>query len=258
MPELHGVAVLVTRPEQQATRLCELLDARGALPIRLPAVRIEPVELSAASRAALESSVRRADLIIFTSANAARYGASLVAHTGAVIAAVGPATARALGRAGLAAAAVPDEFDSEGLLGEARTAGRPGQHVVLIKGRQGRELLQQELRQRGAEVVLAEVYARERSYYTPAALNAVAAQAAATGIDIITATSVEIATQVHQLVHPALTHLVAHAQWLVPSERVAAVVRGLGVATPILQAASAEDHDLVETLLSWRRRLSGA
>ena len=38
MSALHGVGVLVTRPEQQATPLCRLLEAEGALTLRLPAM----------------------------------------------------------------------------------------------------------------------------------------------------------------------------------------------------------------------------
>ena len=43
MLRLQGVGVLVTRPEQQAERLCALLEAEGAVAVRLPAIDIKPV-----------------------------------------------------------------------------------------------------------------------------------------------------------------------------------------------------------------------
>jgi hypothetical protein len=44
----------------------------------------------------------------------------------------------------------------------------------------------------------------------------------------------------------------------VPGERVAAGIRERGIRAPILQAESAEDHDLVSALVRWRSSVSGA
>ncbi len=41
MPALHGIGVLVTRPEQQAMPLCRLLEIQGASTLRLPAIEIK-------------------------------------------------------------------------------------------------------------------------------------------------------------------------------------------------------------------------
>ena len=41
MPALHGVGVLVTRPEHQAMPLCRLLELQGASTLRLPALEIK-------------------------------------------------------------------------------------------------------------------------------------------------------------------------------------------------------------------------
>src|SRR6202051_3300216 len=77
MPALHGVGVLVTRPEQQAMPLCRLLESQGASTLRLPALEIKAVgnrRETAAQLGALDNF----DVIIFTSANAVRFGASLL------------------------------------------------------------------------------------------------------------------------------------------------------------------------------------
>ena len=43
MPQLHGVGVLVTRPEQQAMPLCLLFEMQGASTLRFPAVEISAI-----------------------------------------------------------------------------------------------------------------------------------------------------------------------------------------------------------------------
>src|SRR5271165_1088172 len=117
MSPLHGVGVLVTRPELQAPPLCRLLESQGASTLRLPAVDIK----ATGDRRALAVQLGRLesfDLIIFSSANAVRFGASLLDQKRDIaLAAMGPATARALNQAGYRVAIQPaGTFDSESLL----------------------------------------------------------------------------------------------------------------------------------------------
>ena len=74
MPTLHGVGILVTRPEQQAMPLCRLLEAEGAHTLRLPAIDIKPLG-SRREIAAQLGPLAAFDAIIFSSANAVRFGA---------------------------------------------------------------------------------------------------------------------------------------------------------------------------------------
>ena len=161
MAPLSGVGVLVTRPELQAMPLCRLLEAQGASTLRLPAVEIKPLgdrRALAMRLGALESF----DVIIFTSANAVRFGASFLDQKrDLTLAAIGPATARALNQAGYRVAIQPGEsFDTEGLLMHPRLEHVAGHRILMIKGGDGRQLLQQELVRRGATVVSADVYER--------------------------------------------------------------------------------------------------
>src|SRR5271170_1539877 len=100
MSALHGVGVLVTRPEQQAMPLCRLLEIQGASTFRLPGVEIKPRERGGTLTARL-GALEDFDLIIFVSANAVRFGAALLGQKRELtLAAVGPATAHALNQAG--------------------------------------------------------------------------------------------------------------------------------------------------------------
>jgi uroporphyrinogen-III synthase len=77
-------------------------------------------------------------------------------------------------------------------------------------------------------------------------------------VQVITATSLEIAGNLLDLATPALRGEFERVHWLVPGERIAAGVRERGLTAPLLQAASAEDQDLVAALVRWRSMVSGA
>jgi uroporphyrinogen-III synthase len=257
MPALQGVGVLVTRPGPQATALCRLLEAAGATAFRLPAIDIRPL----ADAGALTSRLGPLDafhLVIFTSANAVRFGASLLGRErGLTLAAIGPATARALAEAGFSALTPAGGFDSESLLRHPALSHCAGRRVLLVKGAHGRELLQEELTRRGAEVSVAEVYRRERVQHDAAAIAALETRFAAGEIQVITATSVEIAAALLDLATPALRRGFDRAHWVVPGARVAGALRERGVKAPVLQAKTAEDHDLLAAVELWRAGESG-
>jgi uroporphyrinogen-III synthase len=259
MLPLLGVGVLVTRPEQQAMPLCRLLESFGAITVRLPAIDIKPVGDVPELRHRL-GALEAFDLIIFTSTNAVRFGAALLEQKrDLTLAVIGPATARALNQAGYRVAVTPaDGFDSESLLAHPMLAHVSGRRVLLVKGMYGREILQEQLTLRGAHVIVAEVYKREPADPGAAVLEALEARLAAGEIHIITATSAEIAASLLGMATPALRREFDRVHWLVPGARVAGAVRERGVLAPILQAATAEDQDLVMAIMRWRSSVSGA
>jgi len=253
MLPLQSVAVLVTRPEQQAAPLCRLFESEGATVIRLAALEIKAAGDSRELMARL-GPIGAFDLVVFTSANAVRFGAQLLdRNRGMTIAAIGPATARALDEIGLRAAATPaDGFDSENLLAHPELERAAGRRILLIKGMGGRDLLREQLARRGARVVAAEVYKREPAIPKPEDLAMLEAKFAAGAIHVITATSVEIADSLLGLVGSALRREFDRVHWLVPGIRVAAALRERGVTAPILRADSAADRDLVAAVKRWR------
>ena len=239
--------------------LCRLLESLGATTLRLPAVEIKPLT----DRRALTEQLgvlENFDLIVFTSANAVRFGVSFLDQKrDLTLAAIGPATARALNQAGYRVAINPsDAFDTEGLLSHPKLAHVSGHRVLVIKGSHGRQLLQQELTRRGATVASVDVYERRPTRPSAAALAHVLERFAAGEMQVVTATSLETGEALLAVATPALRAEFERAHWLVPSERVAAGVRALGLQAPLLQADSAEDQDLVGELIRWRSSVSGA
>jgi len=258
MLPLHGIGVLVTRPQQQAAALCRLLEAQGANVERFAAIEITPIERR--EWAARLGDLHQFGLIIFTSANAVKYGAALLEQRRDLpLAAIGPATARALNLAGYRVSVQSLEgADSESLLRHPKLNAVAGERVLLVKGTQGRELLEQELARRGALPAVAEVYRRECPRPSPAETSALEARFAAHQIHAITATSVEIAANLLALATPGLRRAFDAVHWVVPSARVAQSLRDGGLKARALLARSAEDQDLVSALLDWRAGESGA
>ena len=259
MPALHGVGVLVTRPEQQAMPLCRLLETEGANTFRLPAIEIQPIGHRREMTARL-GPLTDFDVILFTSANAVRFGASLLDQKRDLcLAAQGPATARALNQAGYRVAVQPSEtFDSESLLRHPRLEHPVGRRILIVKGGDGRPFLEQELARRGAQVLTADVYRRVPAAPSDAALAELLGSFIVGAVQVITATSLEIAGNLLKVATPGLRSEFERAHWLVPGDRMAAGVRELGLSAPLLRAESAEDQDLVSALIRWRSSVSGA
>ncbi len=289
MSVLLGVGVLVTRPEQQAMPLCRLLAEQGAACYPFAAIEVKPLMDGGAPQGgapqggapqggapqagaahgggargrrllARLGKLEQFDWIVFLSANAVRFGVQLLEEKRDLrLAAVGPATARALNQAGYRVAIVPTEgFDSEGLLADPRMQNLAGRRVLLIKGRGGRELLSTGLAQRGAIVEQAEVYERVAATPSGAELAALEQLCAADHIQVITSTSAEIGASLLRLATPALRVDFERVHWLVPSARVAESLVKLGLGAPLIEADSAEDQDLVAALIRWRSGESGA
>jgi uroporphyrinogen-III synthase len=237
--------------------LCRLLEIQGARTLRLPAVEISAVG-TRRETAARVGALGDFDVIVFTSTNAVRFGASLLDQKrDLTLAAMGPATARALNQAGYRVAVQPRGiYDSENLLLHPKLERPAGRRILIIKGSGGRPFLEQELARRGALVVTADVYRRVPASASGAVLAALLDRFVAGDVQVITATSLEIASNLLELAPPALREEFERVHWLVPGERIAAGVRGLGLSAQLLLADSAEDQDLVAALVRWR--VSGA
>jgi uroporphyrinogen III methyltransferase/synthase len=162
---LAGRRIVITRRREQAGGLSEALRKRGAIPVELPTIALAPP----ASWQPVDRALRRLesyDWVIFTSANGVEsFFSRLKRHRGkekalpkARLAAIGPATARALRAKGFRADVVPDEFRAEGLLAALRDERWRGKQVLLARAAQAREILPQELRRRGARVEVVAVY----------------------------------------------------------------------------------------------------
>ncbi|GBC98900.1 Uroporphyrinogen-III C-methyltransferase [bacterium HR17] len=167
---LFGKRVLVTRAEEQAEALASKLEDLGAEAIRLPLIKIVPVDDEAPLNAALERALQGGyDWIVFTSTHGVRTffervwqrGADARVFASTKFAVIGPATGDALRQWGICWDAMPERYTNEGLSELLTTqvvsaATRPPR-FLLWRAHGAREVLAHRLRQAGAQVD--EVYA---------------------------------------------------------------------------------------------------
>jgi uroporphyrinogen III methyltransferase/synthase len=188
---LHGRRVVVTRARAQASGLAATLRTFGAEVVELPAIRIEPRIDSAEVRRAVES-IREYSLICITSPNGAQLlfealaaapGLDARALAGATVAAIGPGTARALAKHGIAADIVPERFVAEALVEALAGVEIEGKRVLVARAAEARDVLPDALRERGAKVDVVALYETVREQPEPAAVEA------AQGADYVTFTS---------------------------------------------------------------------
>jgi len=253
MARLKGIGVLVTRPEHQAQHLCQIIEAEGGTPVRYPALMIRPRADRAAVRAAI-GPADRYDLVIFVSANAARFGVDLLEQRRDLkLAALAQPTAAALNSAGYRVSLMPaDGADSEALLAMPQLAHMSGQRVLIVRGVGGRELLGDVLTSRGAQVQYAEIYTREPARPSVDMQAQVEQLWRQGGVLAYSATSVELLEALVGIVTLRCRELMDSTALLTGSRRVADAAIRLGLGSPLILADAPDDAALTSALIRWR------
>ncbi len=242
--------MLVTRAAHQSAPLCELIRANGGHPIAFPALETSAPKEMEMTRSQL-ARLDQFDIAIFISPNAVSYGLDMLGDkallNGLKIAAVGKSTAGILKQAGLAVEITPaDRFDSEALLKTQGLRDVKGCRIIIFRGNGGRSLLGDTLRQRGAEVVYAEVYQRGKPKVDPTELLA----NWHTTVSIVTTTSIDILNNLVALLGAEGIKKIRNTPLLVVSRQMDAEAQKLGCREIIL-AERADDLSVLKALCHW-------
>jgi uroporphyrinogen-III synthase len=159
---LAGVRIVVTRAKEQARHLSQRLSELGAIVLSLPAITFaEPRDCTLLDSAI--ASLHEFGWILFTSTNAVRFFAARCRASGTdptelagapgppKVAAVGPATAKAITTAGFAVDYVATEFRGEALAREL-SAHIHRAKILLPRSDRAADELPKALREAGADV----------------------------------------------------------------------------------------------------------
>ncbi len=193
MRPLEGRTIVVTRAAAQAQRFTQLLEAAGARVLEAPTIAIEPPSSWEPLDAALDA-LDTFTWLVFTSVNGVAMfdrrlrarGRSWSDVQGKRVAAIGPATADALGEHDVRPDAVPREYRAESLVERLRSVLGPGDRVLLPRAAQTRDVLVTELRRLGVPVTEVAAYATRR---VNGAASRLGEALAAGGVDALTFTS---------------------------------------------------------------------
>ncbi|HTT19716.1 MAG TPA: uroporphyrinogen-III synthase [Candidatus Sulfotelmatobacter sp.] len=163
---LRGIRVLVGRARHQAGSLSAELRQLGADVLEIPFIEIrKPRALRP-----LDSALKRLgsyDWLILTSVNGVdamwarlqRLGLSRPSVTDGVlrIAAIGPATKKAIEKRGVTVDLMPREYVAESVVRSLRSKVK-GKRVLLVRAKVARDVIPRELRNAGAHVDVVEAY----------------------------------------------------------------------------------------------------
>ena len=159
---LRGVRVLVGRARHQASALSKELRRLGAQVIEIPFIEIRKPRSFKPLDSALKK-IDRYDWLILTSVNGVetmcdrwkKIPSPAAKHLR--IAAIGPATERALEKRGLKVDVVPREYVAESVVRSLKKKVE-GKHVLLVRAKVARDVIPRELRIAGAKVDVVEAY----------------------------------------------------------------------------------------------------
>jgi uroporphyrinogen-III synthase len=163
-PTLTGLRVLVGRARHQAGDLSGELRKLGATVIEIPFIEIRKPRSFRPLDAALRH-LKDYDWLILTSVNGVkalwermgrlRLEAQALQNLG--VAAIGPATKKAMERGGIRVDVVPEEYIAESVVRSLRRRVQ-GKRVLLVRAKVARDVIPRELRKAGAQVDVVEAY----------------------------------------------------------------------------------------------------
>jgi len=160
---LSGVRVLVGRARHQAGAFSTELRKLEATVLEIPFIEIRRPRSFKPLDSALQN-LDRYDWLILTSANGAKAMWDRLTRLRLTknlkhlrIAAIGPATKKAIERHGVKVDVVPKEYVAESVVRSLR--GRvKGKRVLLVRAKVARDVIPRELRRAGAQVQVVEAY----------------------------------------------------------------------------------------------------
>lgn len=244
---LTGKRILITRTRSQASELAAALTALGAEPVLIPTIQLAPPTSYDALDTAI-AAIETFDWLLFTSANAvevfAQRRAARPISKRLGIAAIGPATARALTAVGLKPDVLPPQAIAESFAESLLPHAEAGERMLLIRAEQARDHLPDTLLAAGADLTIAPAYRTVIPGESTASLrNLFAAQPP----DAITFTSSSTATNFFTLLEAAQLILPAGIALASIGPITSQTLRDLGH-PPTIEAAAATTQSLIEAL----------
>lgn len=233
------LTILITRPEGQATALCEYITAQGWHSVLFPTIHIEPLAIPASTR-------KRPDIAIFLSANAVLHSPHHwhAEHPPIPCIAIGTGTAEALYASGYDAVTVPNTQSSEGLMELDILQQAENKTIYLYSGENSRPWLAEQLGKKN-HVVPVLCYRRIPATLTTEHLHVLNQHS----IDYSVTTSMEILSNFHRLITEAEAYHLLNIPLIVIHEKHRSLANQLGFKNRII-ATDARPISIVDAIYS--------
>jgi uroporphyrinogen-III synthase len=251
--------VLNTRPAHQQAVLNKLLQSQGATILTFPSIEI--VECDATEfHLNLSQNIDHYDIALFVSRNAVE-GAFRFMRANRLppqleFGVIGESTYQALAKqiSNLTPRLIhsPSDsnalFNSESLLAAAKLQQVTGKNIIIFRGQQGRNLLGDELRSRGASVSYCEVYRRQPPHYDADHYQKLCHRNTPT---LAVFTSTEGMQNTMKAVDSLSHSRLLKTPWLLISERMRESAVNLGHNASIIIANNASDEGIQLAITEW-------
>ena len=240
--------ILITRPAGKADQLLASLDELAIPYLYQPLITTQLVPLKAKASGLLE----QADQVIFVSVSAVsclqqQYDCKKIT---APLIAVGTTTATVLEKCSGREVLVPQDQRSEGVLALPELQDVTDQHIVIVRGNAGRELIKKGLLQRGAHIHYVQSY---RRVPLPLDGQSLSDQWHQQDIQCIVVTSNEILQLIFALLPKEQHSWLQQQLWIMVSPRMKEAAIELGIdGSRIYLSASANDQALLEAICQFR------
>lgn len=253
---LLGLRVLVTRGRAPVNHLSETLSEEGAEIIEIPTIEIKPLPLSPEGKKYLKG-IAEYDWLVFTSSNAVEIFMEHLFKTKKDIrylgmsetACVGEATAKSLQSFGVRADLVPDDYKQEGLVRSFGKIDLRGKKILLARAKDGREVLLDYLKKKGAKVDLWPLYENKAPRGISTRLRSLFLKEG--GVHLATFASSSAVDHFYSIFHPTEREkLVGKLPIAVIGPVTASSVRKWG-GKVVVQPGKYTVPDLVKAILKW-------
>lgn len=226
---LQGLRILNTRPQGQAEKLSDDICEAGGIAINLPTI-----EIKATSKAWINSlpDLKSLDQAIFISANAVKYCFTqlkqhqIIWPSSIEVLAIGQGSANALSAFDVRTDAIPEIADSEHLLALKNLQNPTQKNILLIKGEDGRPLIENKLLEKGANLTILKVYQRIMPEIPREFIHSLWHNDA---VDIILITSEQSLLNLFKLFDKKAHDWLKNKAWLMFSSRLAQSAADLGI-----------------------------
>ena len=256
---LAGMRVLITRARKQSAGLSRPLRALGAQALEIPTIEIRPPRSYKPLDSAL-GNITEYDWLILTSVNGVealfsrlrkmRIPVSRLNHL--EIAAIGPATRKAIEERGLRGTVTPEKYVAESVV-EALRGRTEGKYALLVRAKVARDVLPNELRRAGAAVDVVEAY--ETHVPRGAAMKLKKLFSGRSRPDAITFTSSSTATNFLDLMGPGAKKMLEGVCLASIGPVTSATLRQAGC-PPTIEAREYTMKGLVEAIRAWAGQTS--
>lgn len=232
-PLSNESSILVTRPNPGGENLCAFLQQKDVNALHFPTIEIEPLLDFHQSKNAV-AHFFKADWLIFTSPHAVWTVMPMFTkiyvkdNQVARFAAIGEGTRSALAAYGIENIHVPDDWNSERLLALSTFQSVSNQKIIIIKGQEGRDLLQKTFERRGAIVTNLIAYRRTIPDIDPTPFTALMKKNAIHGIVCASFTSIN---HLKQMIGSTHWHNLQMIPLIVISHRIKTLAESLNFQT---------------------------